>query len=51
MEKVKAAVDPDSSLEKLRSWLTLKMKLIVVDRGVSGVSRSHGGETQIFDEK
>jgi hypothetical protein len=50
MEKVKAAVDPDSSLEKLRSWLTLKMKLIV-DRGVSGVSRSHGGETRIFDEK
>ena len=43
MEKVKAAIYPDSSLVQLRSRFTLKMKLIV-NRGVSGVSRRHGGE-------
>lgn len=43
VEEVKAAVDPDAPLEELRSRLTLKMKLIV-NRGVSGVSRRHGGE-------
>jgi hypothetical protein len=43
VEKVKAAVDPNTPLVELRCRLTLKMKLIV-NRGVSGVSRSHGGE-------
>lgn len=43
VEKVKAAIDPDTSLMELRRRLTLKTKLIV-DRGVSGVRGSHGGE-------
>jgi hypothetical protein len=43
VEEVKAAVDPNAPLKELRSRLTLKMKLIV-NRGVSGVSRRHGSE-------
>jgi hypothetical protein len=46
MEKVKAAIYPDSSLVQLRSRFTLKMKLIWINRGVSGVRR-HGGEMRL----
>jgi len=46
MEKVKAAIYPDSSLIQLRSRFTLKMKLIWINRGVSGVRR-HGGERRL----
>lgn len=50
MEKVKAAIYPDSSLVQLSGRFTLKMKLIWINRGVSGVRR-HGGEMNSLSKK